>query len=54
MKHLICAIYEQAIKDYYKYMLGGSKVTNEYDLKCIVELFDSDENIKIDITLKKK
>lgn len=42
MKHLICAIYEQAIKDYYKYMLGGAKVTNEYDLKCILELFDSD------------
>lgn len=42
MNLLITAIYEQAIKDYYKYMLGGAKVTNEYDLKCILELFGSD------------
>lgn len=42
MNLLINAIYEQAIKDYYKYMLGGAKVTNDYDLKCILELFDSD------------
>lgn len=42
MKDLICAIYVQAIKDYFNYMLGGAKVTNEFDLKCIYKLFDSD------------
>lgn len=40
MKHLITALYRQAIHDYYDYMLGKRK--NEYDIKCIFNLFDSD------------
>lgn len=42
MNLLINAMYEQAIHDYFEYMLGGIKIRNEYDLKCIFKLFDSE------------
>lgn len=42
MDLLINAIYEQAIHDYFDYMIGGINDKNEFDIKCIFKLFDSD------------
>lgn len=41
MNLLINAMYEQAIHDYFDYMLGGINHKNEFDIKCIFKLFDS-------------